>query len=169
MNDNIVPDANVNSVMQAVKEVRRFMSTQVSGKMPGVVAVSGGADSIALLRALQSVQPGTLTVAHLNHQLRGSESDGDEAFVRELVVQIGIPCRVKVVDVATKATGENLEATARQLRYDFFSEVAAEVGASWIATGHTADDQAETIMHRLIRGTGLQGLRGIQPVLPGRH
>jgi tRNA(Ile)-lysidine synthase len=128
-----------------------------------VVAVSGGADSVALLRALHACA-GPLTVAHVNHKLRGAESDADEAFVRELCATLGAPCRVRAVDVAALAAGSNLESTARRVRYEFFAEVAAEVGAAWIATGHTADDQAETVLHRLVRGTGLQGLRGIAPV-----
>ena len=102
-----------------------------------------------------------LTVAHVNHRLRGSDSDADEAFVRDLCSSLGVPCRVKSVDVAALAAGGNLEATARGVRYAFFGEVAAEVSAAWVATAHTADDQAETVLHRLIRGTGLQGLRGI--------
>ncbi|HEV3384214.1 MAG TPA: tRNA lysidine(34) synthetase TilS [Gemmata sp.] len=147
--------------MRALWEVRRFMETLPNGKASGVVAVSGGADSVALLRTLQSLYPGALTVAHINHQLRGVESDGDEAFVRELAGQLALTCLVKAVDVGVMAAGANLEATARRVRYEFFAEVAASVGASWIATGHTADDQAETVLHRLIRGTGMQGLRGI--------
>jgi tRNA(Ile)-lysidine synthase len=129
-----------------------------------VVAVSGGADSVALLRALRAcgVPP---TVAHVNHKLRGGDSDADEAFVRELCDSLGVPCVVKAADVAALATGANLEATARRVRYDFFAEVATEAGAAWVATAHTADDQAETVLHRLMRGTGLQGLRGIAPVL----
>jgi tRNA(Ile)-lysidine synthase len=126
---------------------------------PGVVAVSGGADSVALLRALKECVAEPLTVAHVNHRLRGAESDADEAFVRELAMALGVECRVKSVDVA--ALGGNLESTARRVRYEFFAEVAAEAGATWIATGHTADDQAETVLHRIVRGTGIQGLRGI--------
>jgi tRNA(Ile)-lysidine synthase len=151
----------MNSVSVLLREVRRVMTSQVDGMSPGVVAVSGGADSVALLRALQTDYPATLTVAHLNHQLRGEESAADEVFVRELASQLGLPCRVRSVAVATLARGANLEATARRLRYEFFTTVAGEVGAQWIATGHTADDQAETVLHRLLRGTGLQGLRGI--------
>jgi tRNA(Ile)-lysidine synthase len=127
---------------------------------PGVVAVSGGADSVALLRVLHSLGL-TLTVAHVNHQLRGPESDADEAFVRELGASLCVPCRVKVANVAALSVGENLEAAARRIRYEFFAEVAADCRAQWLATGHTADDQAETVLHRIIRGTGLQGLRGI--------
>jgi len=148
----------------------------VNSEWPGVVAVSGGADSVALLRALHEIAPvGGLVVAHLNHQLRGEESDADEAFVQELAEQLGRTCRTKRVDVGllSQKTGANLEATARSVRYQWLAEVAAEVGASWIATGHTADDQAETVLHRLIRGAGVQGLRGIAesrtiPLTPNR-
>src|SRR5437764_7816194 len=103
---------------------------------PGVVAVSGGADSVALLRALHACGV-PLTVAHVNHRLRGSDSDGDEQFVRELCGMLGVECRVKSVDVAALAAGDNLESTARRVRYAFFAEVAAEVGAAWVATAHT--------------------------------
>jgi tRNA(Ile)-lysidine synthase len=140
------------------------------GSEPMTVAVSGGPDSVAMLRAIVSVRPGqTLVVAHLNHQLRGDESDADEAFVRKLQEQISADLRppamlrVKRCNVAELAgeAGTNLEATARRLRYDWLSEVAVETSSRWIATGHTADDQAETVLHHLLRGTGLRGLRGI--------
>jgi tRNA(Ile)-lysidine synthase len=144
-------------VTRVLREVRRFAAGR-SGR--GVVAVSGGADSVALLRALCACGV-PLVAAHVNHRLRGADSDADEAFVRELCAQLGVECRVKAVDVSALAAGDNLESTARRVRYEFFAEVAAEVGAAWIATAHTADDQAETVLHRLIRGTGLQGLRGI--------
>jgi len=153
-------------VTRVFREVRRFAATAPG---PGVVGVSGGADSVALLRALRACDV-PLTVAHVNHKLRGSDSDADEAFVRALCASLGVECRVTAVDVSALAAGDNLEATARRVRYDFFAEVAREVGAHWIATAHTADDQAETVLHRLIRGTGLQGLRGIaaerQPTPP---
>jgi tRNA(Ile)-lysidine synthase len=151
---------------RVVVEVRRFVKAHGIGG-GGVVAVSGGADSVALLRALVEVGCSPLTAAHLNHQLRGADSDADEAFVRDLAKSLGIGFRSTRVDVAKAAAeeGDNLEATARRIRYGWLVEVASEVGVRWIATGHTADDQAETILHRLIRGTGLQGLRGIAPVL----
>jgi tRNA(Ile)-lysidine synthase len=130
---------------------------------PGVVAVSGGADSVALLCALAADSPpGGLVVAHLNHQLRGTASDADAAFVAGLLPQL--PHRIEAIDVRAAAAGDNLEATARRVRYDFLSRVAATVGAGWVATGHTLDDQAETVLHRLIRGTGLRGLRGIAAI-----
>lgn len=147
---------------RVLRETRRFM---VNWRGTGIVAVSGGADSVALLRALRACRANCL-VAHVNHQLRGEESDGDEQFVRELCATLGIECRVTRADVAALATSDNLESTARRVRYDFFAEVAREVNATWIATAHTADDQAETVLHRLIRGTGLQGLRGIARTKP---
>jgi tRNA(Ile)-lysidine synthase len=136
-----------------------------------VVAVSGGADSVALLRLLLAVRPkGTrLVVAHLNHLLRGAESDADELFVADLcqaLIDAGfeaLTIRRQRIDVAAIVSreGENLESTARQVRYGFLADVARSEGMRWIATGHTANDQAETVLHRLLRGTGLQGLRGI--------
>ncbi|MBY0458583.1 MAG: tRNA lysidine(34) synthetase TilS [Gemmataceae bacterium] len=138
-------------------EVRRFLA---ANPWRGVVAVSGGADSVALLRALGACGA-DVVVAHVNHQLRGAESDGDAAFVRDLCASLGVECRVKSLDVAALAAGDNLEAVARRVRYGCFAEVASDVRAGWVATAHTADDQAETVLHRIIRGTGLQGLRGI--------
>jgi tRNA(Ile)-lysidine synthase len=127
---------------------------------PGVVAVSAGADSVALLRALadEPAIPG-LGIAHLNHRLRGAESDADAAFVAGLCPHL--PHWTEAVDVASAAAGDNLEDTARRVRYDFLARVAREAGAGWVVTAHTLDDQAETVLHRLIRGTGLRGLRGI--------
>jgi tRNA(Ile)-lysidine synthase len=147
----------------------------------GVVAVSGGADSVALLRALAALAgeapPAPLVVAHLNHQLRGAESDDDEAFVRSLWERLDegsgrLAWRGQRRDVAAlaRAEGGNLEAVARRVRYAWLTQVAEETGSTWVATGHTADDQAETVLHRLLRGTGLQGLRGIagrRPLRPG--
>jgi tRNA(Ile)-lysidine synthase len=134
-----------------------------------VVAVSGGPDSVALLRALLALRPGPVTIAHLNHRLRGQDSDADEAFVRDLHAALltagaaGLELRCEQIDVAAQARQErnNLESVARRLRYDWLARIAREAGAAWVATGHTADDQAETVLHRLLRGTGLKGLCGI--------
>src|SRR5262249_46061545 len=111
-----------------------------------------------------------LVVAHLNHRLRGADSDADETFVADLHATLAVrfpDLRVEVArrDVAAEAgaEGDNLEAHARAVRYRWLAEVARRHGARWIATGHTANDQAETVLHRLLRGTGLQGLRGIAP------
>jgi tRNA(Ile)-lysidine synthase len=132
-----------------------------------VVAVSGGPDSVALLHALRELAGGRrLVVAHLNHRLRGAESDADEAFVRSLQARLaGTELRSEQADVAGQARseGENLESVARRMRYDWLQRVACAAGLGWVATGHTADDQAETVLHRLLRGSGLKGLRGIAP------
>ena len=136
-----------------------------------VAAVSGGPDSVALLHALlrlRSASSPPLVIAHLNHQLRGADSDADEAFVRGLYASLSVNhprlilcCeRVDVAAVARDAKA-NLEETARRLRYGWLERVAREHGLGLVATGHTADDQAETVLHRLLRGTGLRGLRGI--------
>jgi tRNA(Ile)-lysidine synthase len=140
---------------------RDFQEVFSSG---GVIAVSGGADSVALLRCLCALIPKSqLHIAHLNHQLRGSESDQDENFVCDLAKSLSIPYHSRSQPIASLASekNENLEDVARNVRYQFLQEVAKETQSRWIATAHHADDQAETILHRLIRGTGLQGLRGI--------
>ena len=133
-----------------------------------VVAVSGGADSVALLDALVRFHeskglPGSIVGAHLNHQLRGEESDEDETFVRNLAGRLKLPVFIEKIAVAERARVEkqNLEATARRLRYDFLRKVAEERGANIVFTAHTLDDQAETILMRLIRGSGAEGFRGI--------
>lgn len=136
-----------------------------------LVAVSGGADSVALLRALWALRgsgPGRVVAAHLNHGLRGEQSDADEAFVRELCGRLGVGCEVGRTEVArlAKQQGDGLEAAGRVARYRFLAEAAGRIGARFVATAHTADDQAETILHRIVRGTGLRGLSGIRRVRP---
>lgn len=131
---------------------------------PGVVAVSGGADSVALLRALRAAGMGPLHLAHFHHHLRGAEADADVVFVRDLAG--GLECEFHLGEADVPAAGGNVEAAARRLRYEWLAGVAARTGAAWVATGHTADDQAETVLHRLLRGTGLRGLRGIAAVMP---
>ena len=136
-----------------------------------VLAVSGGADSVALLRAMTAVRgggEGRLAAAHLNHQLRGAESDGDEAFVVELCGRLGIACEVGRTPAGELAaeSGDGIEAAARDARYRFLAATAARLGARFVATAHTADDQAETILHRILRGTGIGGLAGIARTRP---
>jgi len=133
------------------------------------VAVSGGTDSLCLLHWLNSLKNEfafTLTVAHLNHQLRGANSQADEDFVRDVAVQWQLPIFVERYEVAALATQtkQSLEATARQVRYAFLRRVAVTVGANKIVVGHHADDQAETVLMHFLRGTGLNGLRGMLPI-----
>ena len=129
-----------------------------------LVAVSGGADSVALLRgliALSGESARHLAVVHVNHHLRGRESDGDEQFVRGLCEHLNLPCEVMHVQLAGAGSGGSLEALVRRERYRLLCEAAGRRGARYVATAHTADDQAETILHRVLRGTGLTGLAGI--------
>ncbi len=128
-----------------------------------LVAVSGGADSVGLLRLLAALPPAQrprLTVAHLHHGLRGRAADEDAVFVRELAESLGLPCVTGRARVARRA-GVSIEMAARAARYRFLSRTARRVGASAVATGHTADDQAETLLLRLARGSGLDGLAGM--------
>lgn len=130
-----------------------------------LVGVSGGADSVALLRGLLAVaKPGAgrLMVAHFNHELRGDESAADERFVRELAQELGLQVTIgRPMPGQIQARTDSLEASARDARYAFFSSVAKTHGARYLFLAHNADDQAETILHRIVRGTGLSGLAGI--------
>ncbi|MCX5820942.1 MAG: tRNA lysidine(34) synthetase TilS [Deltaproteobacteria bacterium] len=138
-----------------------------------VVAVSGGPDSVALLRALALLTDEfrlRLTTAHLNHGLREEEADEEEAFVRRLSDGMGIACICKKTDIRALKEGKrrSLEEIGREERYRFLQETAEKCGAVKIAVGHHRDDQAETVLLHLLRGSGPEGLRGILPVLDGR-
>ena len=132
-----------------------------------VLAVSGGADSVALLFAVRAAFPSLpVAVCHLHHGLRGKEADRDMEFVRKLCLDLGLPFTAKQVDAAAyaKETGRSVETAARDLRYEFYREVCREYGYTTVATAHTATDHAETVLFEMIRGTGLSGLHGIPPV-----
>lgn len=129
--------------------------------MSVAVAVSGGADSVALLHALATRGTGArIVVAHFHHGLRGVDADMDAQFVIGLAEGLGLVVSIGHWRRATEPPGR-VESAARTARYAFLQDVAAQYGARYLATGHTADDQAETILHRILRGTGLQGLAGI--------
>ena len=160
-------------VLQYVREQRLLKAGDRVG-----VAVSGGPDSVALLRVLLELRAElgivVAAVLHFNHKLRSAESDADEAFVRTLAENHGLEFISDSDDTAAAAakTGEGIEATARRLRYEFFADVirALERPASHnepivevVATGHTLDDQAETVLMRLLRGSGTRGLAAILP------
>ena len=132
------------------------------------IAVSGGADSVALLRIMLELRPElgiVLSVVHFNHQLRGDEADADQQFVTELAHQHKLDLHLGSSNVATHARSHHLstEAAARQLRYQYFRQLFEEKKLNRIATGHTLDDQAETVLLRLVRGAGTRGLAGIYP------
>lgn len=132
-----------------------------------VVAVSGGADSLCLLLVLHELAPALgvrLRVAHLDHALR-PDSDADAAFVADRARALDLPCTTKRVDIAALARRErlSLETAARAARYDVLRTVKDQEGAGVIATGHTRDDQAETVLMHLARGSGIDGLAGMPP------
>ena len=136
-----------------------------------VVGVSGGADSVCLLHILarwQSKLDIKLHVAHLNHQLRGVESEADAKYVANLAGKLDIPVTVGKRDVAAYKAERHCstEEAARELRYDFLAKVADDIGANRVAIGHTRDDQVETILMHILRGTGTSGLRGLEPCSP---
>lgn len=132
-----------------------------------LVAISGGADSVALLRGLLQLREPlrlTLRAAHLNHQLRGADANADADWVSALCRQHEIPCDVEVASIRQLAeeTRRGLEETARDSRYEFLRATATRHGCDVVAVAHTADDQAETVLHHILRGTGLTGLRGME-------
>ena len=138
------------------------------------VAVSGGADSVGLFRLLLELRDElgiVVSVVHFNHKLRGPESEQDQEFVSALARDLDLEFHTSIGDAAAEAaaTGTSIEAAARTLRYSYFGELLSDEAdgtrrVDKIATGHTLDDQAETIMMRVVRGTGMRGLAGIYPV-----
>jgi len=133
-----------------------------------LLALSGGPDSVALLHLLCELAPRfgyRLAAAHLNHRLRGAESDRDETFVRELCATLGVELMVEQASGLDSAAS-NLEERARAIRYAFLAETATRLDASFIATAHHADDQAETVMLRWLRGAGAAGLGGMAETMP---
>lgn len=130
------------------------------------VALSGGADSVCLFHALRQELQLPVAILHVNHQLRGAESDADEEFVRELGRRAGgVPVHVLRADTAE--SGGNLEEEARRIRYAFYRDCIDSGKVSCVATGHTRRDQAETVLFRVLRGAHLAGLAAIRPVVAG--
>src|SRR5215472_6520654 len=143
------------------------------GVRPGsgvLVALSGGADSVALLHALVELRESSgfrLAAAHLNHALRGDESDRDQSFCHDLCGRLKVDF---LVERATELTPQmpNLEEAARQARHAFLTRAAVQTGSEFVAVGHHADDQAETVLMRLLRGAGVAGLSAMAETGPGR-
>ena len=129
-----------------------------------LVAVSGGPDSVALLTALARMHPnpvGNLLVAHYNHRVRKRASDEDQRFVANLAMDLGLEFVSETLDGPATCATTVSESEMRSCRYAFLEATAKRHGARYVATGHTLDDQVETILHNVIRGTGLTGLAGI--------
>ncbi|MBQ2158378.1 MAG: tRNA lysidine(34) synthetase TilS, partial [Oscillospiraceae bacterium] len=147
--------------------IREFDMIQPGDRV--LVCLSGGADSVCLLSVLSELSDELdleLFAAHYNHRLRGDESDGDEEFCAALCRGLGVPLFVGSGDVRLEAErrSQGIEECARDMRYEFFYETAASLGGAKIATAHNAEDNLETVLMRIARGTGLKGLCGIPPV-----
>ena len=152
---------------RALETIRRHQLARPGERV--LVALSGGADSVALLFLLRELEAaGHLRVAgaaHLNHQLRGADADADEAFCAALAGRLGVPFASERIDVAALARAEkrSIEDAGRTARYGFLERAAGALGADAIAVAHTKDDQAETFLLRLLRGAGTRGLAAIHP------
>ncbi len=165
----------MNTACIETTEVQSFLKQNcpdlLSGNESIVLAVSGGPDSIAMLEIINDIlrknikNTYNIIVAHLNHSLRGQESDQDAYFVLDHCQKLGLNCIIKKLDIneTAKQTGQSIETAARNARYDFLTGICREHNCRYLATAHHADDNAETILHRIIRGTGINGLAGIQP------
>jgi len=157
------------------RDVDIALSVDTSNLRPGLrlaVGLSGGADSVALLRALAEQGGGlVLSAAHLHHGLRGAEADADQQFARELAEKMGVPFFTKRVDVAAAAkassgkAAESIEEAARRVRYGWFRQLMADGEMDAVATAHTMDDQAETVLLKFLRGSWTEGLSGVHPVV----
>jgi tRNA(Ile)-lysidine synthase len=158
-----------------IEKVHKYVASQRLLR-PGdrvAVAVSGGADSVALLRALLELRSElgvVLSVAHFNHRIRGAEADADEQFTKDLAEQFGLEFYIGSADVPSHAQEHklSLETAARDLRHQWFASLIRQGRAEKIATAHTLDDQAETVLMRVVRGAGTRGLAGISPWQRGR-
>jgi tRNA(Ile)-lysidine synthase len=156
-------------LLQAFKNtILRYQMLSPEDKV--IIGVSGGADSIALLYLLNQIKDEfnlVLFVAHLNHLLRGDESDRESFFVKDFAEKkLNLPVFIKKIDVQKEAKihKTSIETISRKLRYDFFSSLARQLDANKIALGHQLDDNIETILLNLFRGTGLKGVSGIPPI-----
>lgn len=159
---------NVNSVMQNVMTTV-FEHNMINKGDRVLAAVSGGADSVCMLHVLSRLKDSlgfSIYCAHLNHGLRGVAADNDEQFVVELCGRLNIPVFTKTVDVAALARGKKLstEEAGRMARYEFFGELSKKFRIDKIATAHNKNDNAETVLMRILRGTGIDGLKGISYV-----
>lgn len=147
-------------------KIRKFVTRHglINKEEKILIALSGGADSVFLFRTLLNMKVSCEAV-HCNFHLRGEESNRDENFVRNLCKDFGVVLHVKDFDTLTyaKTSKQSIELAARELRYTYFEQLRQEIGASVIAVAHHQDDNVETLIWNMVRGTGLRGLRGILP------
>ncbi|MCI0182596.1 MAG: tRNA lysidine(34) synthetase TilS [Acidibacillus sp.] len=163
------------SIEEQVGKVLRLLLDSSCGPFDAVIAgISGGVDSMVLcdvLDCLRSTKPFPLVICHVHHGLRGEEADRDAQMVKEFAEKRDLPVTIEYVEVpSSRQAGESVEMAARRLRYDAFQQVANAYGRCMIVTAHHANDQAETLLDRLLRGTGPSGLRGMRETRKlGRH
>lgn len=160
-----MPDNNPHMLDKVRKTIEEHSLVHPDEKL--LIAVSGGPDSVALLRIFELLRVEynlDVTVAHLNHGIRGEDADREEAFVRSLAEKMKVGFISKRINLAQREKGRSLEDAARQERYRFLYSAAEGCGASRIATGHHRDDQVETFFINLFRGAGLDGLKGMAPI-----
>jgi tRNA(Ile)-lysidine synthase len=154
-------------VIKFEKKVSAFISDErlLADRKKVLLAVSGGLDSVALVAVMSKLADIQIVIAHVNHNLRGKQSDADQQFVSDLAEKLGIKMVIESVDVTgfAERNALSIETAARQLRTEAMCRSASKTGCDAIATGHHKDDNAETIVHRLMRGTGFKGLGGIKP------
>lgn len=143
---------------QVASTISRYRMLEPGARV--IVAVSGGPDSVCLLHALRELEIRVTGIAHINHKLRGEDSEADERFVAGMAREMGL----RFHSAVAVCSAGNLEQTARRARRDFFHDLIRQGLADRIALGHTRDDQAETVLFRMLRGSGLAGLAGILPV-----
>lgn len=158
------PPAHHRLTRAVARGLRRRCGVEAGDRL--LVAVSGGADSVALLRALAALAPRRrwrleLAVGHVHHHLRDEAADGDARFVETLAGELGLSYHRADLDPSAATGPGNVEAWARRSRYAALGELAGACGAGWVVTAHQADDQLETLLLRLVRGTHVRGLRGI--------
>lgn len=156
------------AISMVVKQMGQAWPVESWRDLHVAVALSGGADSVALLRAVLDIKQqvlgaGSVTALHVNHQLRGAQSDADAAWCEQLCQTHGVALKVLTGDATRRAAadGDGIEAAARDERYELLTHATEQLGARYLATAHTSNDQAETVLLRLLRGAGLRGLSGI--------
>ncbi|MFA5147425.1 MAG: tRNA lysidine(34) synthetase TilS [Candidatus Omnitrophota bacterium] len=159
-----LPQAHLERILKTVKNYDMVRAGDTV-----LAAVSGGPDSVFLLHALAGLKKKLgireLWVCNLDHCLRGEESEADSGFVKEISKDLGVGCIHERIDIrAARKRGLSTEESAREERYKFFARAAKRCGAGVVATGHTLDDQAETVLMRIVKGTALKGMAGIAPV-----
>lgn len=151
---------------KVLNTIKKYSLIQQNDKI--VIGVSGGPDSMCLLHILNEIKEQLniqIYVAHINHMIR-EEAEDETKYVEEFCEKLGIECFVKRVNVIEKSNKEKIgtEEAGRKVRYEFFEEIAKQVGANKIATAHNANDNAETVLMNIFRGTGTAGLKGIEPI-----